>query len=107
MFLLSRVTDLLNTPLLSLLSFIYAQAGVTLPTTGDSFLDRVINTIQKYVDLSTGAIAIGLAAVGFIAAGAIWFLSPKEGFMSLALKVVAFGIFILNVPVFVRALQFS
>lgn len=90
---------------MKLKNLLRAQTTITLPTVGNEYVDAVIGFLQQYLNFSTGALATTIAAVGLLAAIALWFLSPKEGIVGVALKVLAFAILVLNVPFIVETFR--
>ena len=82
-----------------------ADSTLSLPTVGNDYVDAVIGFFQQYLDFSTGAMAIVIAAVGLLAAAAFWYLSPKEGVVGVALKSVGAAILILNIPLIVESFR--
>jgi len=90
---------------MKLKNLLRAQTTIALPSVGNSYVDAVIGFLQQYLDFSTGALAMVIAAAGMIAIVALWFLAPKEGVVGIALKIVMAAIFLLNIPFIVESFR--
>jgi len=82
-----------------------AQSTISLPTVGNSYVDAVIGFLQQYLDFSTGALAMVIAAAGMLAIVALWFLAPREGAVGIAIKIVMAAIFLLNIPFIIETFR--
>ena len=68
-----------------------------LPTVGNSFLDKATEQFQYWTNFMTGPVAMMLCVLFTGIAWAMWNLSPREGFLGTALRVVGFCIGLLNI----------
>jgi hypothetical protein len=97
--LLSRALNGANVLLLQV------QTQITLPTVGDTFVDKAIAVLNRYLNFAVGPIGTVVTACAILIGVGLWFFSPKEGIVGVVLRIVAAGCVLLNVPILVQAMR--
>jgi hypothetical protein len=88
------------------LALVGANAYAASPDLGTAAgpFSRIVSGLQEILDFLSGPVAIFILAASLIAAVVLWMFAPKEGALGGIVRVLAAGIMLVNIGLFVTYL---